>query len=80
MSNTLLTWTIALFAIVGVIVRPFKWPEAVWATTGAVLLVVLGLLPLDAALNAVGKGTDVYLFLIGMMLLAEVGHREGLFD
>jgi len=24
MSNTLLTWTIALFAIVGVIVRPFK--------------------------------------------------------
>jgi arsenical pump membrane protein len=80
MSNTLLTWTIVLFAIVGVIVRPFKWPEAVWATTGAVLLVVLGLLPLDAALNAVGKGTDVYLFLIGMMLLAEVGHREGLFD
>lgn len=51
-----------------------------WATAGAVLLVVLGLLPLDAALNAVGKGTDVYLFLIGMMLLAEVGHREGLFD
>jgi arsenical pump membrane protein len=30
--------------------------------------------------RSVGKGTDVYLFLIGMMLLSEVARREGLFD
>jgi arsenical pump membrane protein len=31
-------------------------------------------------LSGVGKGTDVYLFLVGMMLLSEVARREGLFD
>ena len=47
---------------------------------GAVLLVVLGLLPLGDALNGMRKGIDVYLFLIGMMLIAELARREGLFD
>ena len=32
------------------------------------------------ALAAAGKGTDVYFFLVGMMLLAEVARKEGLFD
>ena len=32
------------------------------------------------ALGAVGRGTDVYLFLTGMMLLSELARREGLFD
>jgi arsenical pump membrane protein len=47
---------------------------------GAVLLVVLGLLPLGDALNGMRKGIDVYLFLVGMMLIAELARREGLFD
>jgi arsenical pump membrane protein len=72
-------WGIAAAATAGVIFRPFSWPEFIWATTGAVLLLVLGLLsPLDA-LAGVEKGTDVYLFLIGMMLLAELAKQEGLF-
>jgi arsenical pump membrane protein len=61
-------------------VRPFAWPEFIWAVAGAVLLVVLGLLPLADAISGVAKGTDVYLFLIGMMLLAELARQEGLFD
>ena len=32
------------------------------------------------ALTGVAKGTDVYLFLFGMMLLAEIAREEGLFD
>jgi len=63
-----------------VLVRPFRTHEAVWAVAGAGLLVVLGLVPLGAALAAVGKGADVYLFLIGMMLLSEAAREEGLFD
>ena len=47
---------------------------------GAAALVLLGLLPLPAALQGVGKGLDVYLFLTGMMLLAEVARETGLFD
>ncbi|ALL66710.1 arsenite efflux membrane protein ArsB [Paraburkholderia caribensis MBA4] len=80
MNPTFLSWGIALAATAGVILRPFRWPEAIWAVTGAVLLVALGLLPVSLALLAVGKGVDVYLFLIGMMLLSELGRREGLFD
>ena len=80
MNHNLLAWGICALAVAGVIIRPFKWPEAIWASTGALLIVVLGLLPANDALGAIGKGTDVYLFLIGMMLLSEVGRLEGLFD
>ncbi|MFM0238702.1 arsenic transporter [Paraburkholderia phytofirmans] len=80
MNSVFLSWGIAAAATAGVITRPFKWPEAVWAVAGALLLVLLGLLPVHLALEAIGKGTDVYLFLFGMMLLSEVGRREGLFD
>src|SRR5712671_6570083 len=74
------TWGIAALATGGVILRPWRLPEAVWAVLGAVALVGLGLLPWPDALNGVLKGLDVYLFLIGMMLLAELARREGLFD
>jgi arsenical pump membrane protein len=74
------TWGIAALATFGVIARPWNWPEFIWAISGAALLIVLGLLPWPDALTAAGKGTDVYFFLIGMMLLAEVARKEGLFD
>jgi arsenical pump membrane protein len=69
-----------VLATAGVIVRPFKLPEAVWAVGGAVALVCFGLLPASLAWRGVGKGLDVYLFLTGMMLLAEVARATGLFD
>src|ERR1700687_3097651 len=73
-------WGIAALATSGVIIRPWRLPEAVWAVLGAAALVGLGLLPWTVAWKGVGKGTDVYLFLTGMMLLAELARREGLFD
>jgi arsenical pump membrane protein len=80
MTPALTSWSIAALATAGVVTRPFKWPEAVWAAAGALLIVLLGLLPADLAWHAVGKGTDVYLFLAGMMLLSETARQEGLFD
>jgi arsenical pump membrane protein len=74
------TWAIAALATLCVIVRPWRLPEAIWAVLGAMALVVFALLPWTSALQAIGKGTDVYLFLIGMMLLAELARKEGLFD
>jgi arsenical pump membrane protein len=74
------TWGITAVAAGGVIVRPWRLPEAVWAVAAALLLVVAGLLPVSDALRGVAQGTDVYLFLIGMMLLAELARAEGLFD
>jgi arsenical pump membrane protein len=80
MSSLLATWGIFTAATAGVILRPLKIPEAVWALCGAAALVVFGLLPIQLALVGVGKGLDVYLFLTGMMLLAELARQEGLFD
>ena len=74
------TWAIAALATFGVIARPWHLPEFIWAAAGAALLVALNLLPWPEALAAAGKGTDVYFFLAGMMLLAEVARKEGLFD
>ena len=74
------TWAIALLATAGVIVRPWRLPEATWAVLGAGALVGFSLLPWEDALHGIGKGTDVYLFLVGMMLLSELARSEGLFD
>ena len=79
-SAHLATWLIAALAVSGVIVRPWRIPESVWVVLGALALVIFGLLPWHDALFAIGKGTDVYLFLTGMMLLSELARREGLFD
>jgi arsenical pump membrane protein len=73
-------WLIAALSVLGVVVRPWRIPEAIWAVLGAAALALFSLIPLSAALAAILKGTDVYLFLIGMMLLAELAREEGLFD
>jgi arsenical pump membrane protein len=73
-------WAIAALATFGVVARPWNLPEFIWAVAGAALLVLLDLLPWNEALAAARKGDDVYFFLIGMMLLAEVARQGGLFD
>jgi arsenical pump membrane protein len=73
-------WIIVVLSIGSVIIRPFRVPEAVWAMAGALFLLVFGLLSPSEELRGIGKGTDVYLFLTGMMLLAETAREERLFD
>jgi len=73
-------FTIAALATAGVVLRPFNLHEAIWALAGALLLLALRLIAPEQALAGVAKGTDVYLFLFGMMLLAEIAREEGLFD
>lgn len=71
---------IAALATAGVILRPFAWADWIFAVSGAAAVVLLGALPLSDALHAIGEGREVYFFLLGMMLLADVAGREGLFD
>jgi arsenical pump membrane protein len=80
MSPAAMIWTIAALSTAGVILRPFNLAEAVWAVAGASLLIALRLISVPEALVGIAKGTDVYLFLFGMMLLAEIARAAGLFD
>jgi len=79
-QTALTTAAIVVATILGVLVRPFRLPEYVFAVGGAGALLAFGLLPPAAAWAAAAKGYDVYLFLVGMMLLAEVARQQGLFD
>jgi arsenical pump membrane protein len=62
------------------LMRPRGISEVWWISSGALLLIVLRLIPLKLAGQAVEKGSDVYLFLIGMMLLSELAREQGVFD
>jgi arsenical pump membrane protein len=79
-TSIILIWVISTLSIALVITRPFKVPEFVWAVGGAMLLLVLRLLTPTEGAAGIAKGLDVYLFLTGMMLLAEVAREEKLFD
>jgi arsenical pump membrane protein len=82
MTNTATVATVAIvvLALAGVVARPFGWNEAVWAVLGGLALVVVGVMPAGTAIAAVLGGADVYLFLLGMMLLAETARCHGVFD
>lgn len=78
--NFVLLWIISLAAIACMLLRPKGIAEAYWICGGALMLVAAGLIPVRHALHAVGEGLDVYLFLTGMMVLAEIAREEGVFD
>ena len=44
------------------------------------MLLILGFITLHESITAINKGVDVYLFLTGMMLLAETAREEKLFE
>jgi len=71
---------IVAVSIVLMLTRPRGISEVWWISGGAFLLIVLRLVPLALAEQAVAKGTDVYLFLVGMMLLSELAREQGVFD
>lgn len=71
---------IVAVSILLMLIRPRNIPEVYWVGGGAVLLVALRLIPLKLAGKAVAEGSDVYLFLIGMMLLSELARENGVFD
>lgn len=71
---------VVLASLATMMVRPFGVPEAVPVLAGAALLVLLGVVTPLSALHAAGQGGQVYLFLTGMMLLAELALLQGVFS
>jgi arsenical pump membrane protein len=71
---------IVAISILLMLIRPGGVAEVYWISGGAFLLIALRLVPLKLAGRAVAEGTDVYLFLAGMMLLSELAKEHGVFD
>ncbi len=78
--HSLAIWIVSAATIAAILLRPARIGEWVWAVFGAAILVAAGLLPLSAAGTAARDGVDVYLFLGGMLALAELGRVHGVFE
>jgi arsenical pump membrane protein len=80
LTSTLLIVSVAILTLLGIMTRPFKWNEAMFALAGAVLLLVIGLInPLGAATTLL-KDWNTFLFFLGMMSLSALAEVAGLFD
>ena len=79
LAHILLSLIVAA-SILLMLIRPRGIAEVYWIGGGVALLLLLRLIPLSLTVAAVGKGSDVYLFLIGMMLLSELARECGVFD
>src|SRR5271156_5202109 len=66
---------IVAVSIALMLARPRGIAEVWWISGGVLLLIIVRLVPLELAGQAVAKGTDVYLFLAGMMLLSELARE-----
>ena len=71
---------IVAVSILLMLIRPRNIPEVYWVGGGALLLIIFRLIPLQLAGRAAARGSDVYFFLIGMMLLSELAREQGVFD
>jgi arsenical pump membrane protein len=71
---------ISVAAVAGMILRPQRSQEWIWAVGGALVLLLAGTVSPSQAWSAVLRGADVYAFLIGIMALSELARHEGLFD
>jgi arsenical pump membrane protein len=76
----LLLIVIVAASILLMLLRPRGIAEAWWISAGTFLLVVTRLIPLRLVGHAIAEGTDLYLFLTGMMLLSELARHYGVFD
>ena len=76
--------TLAVMFLVGTlvcaVVRPRGWPEAVFAVPAAVLLLLLGVLPLSQAGSEARSLAPTIGFLAAVLVLADLCDRYGLFE
>jgi arsenical pump membrane protein len=61
------------------VMRPFGWPEAIVAVPAAVVVVVIGAIPVADARNGLAELSPVVAFLAAVLVLARLCADEGLF-
>ncbi len=78
--RVILIIVVAIAALLGIMLRPFKLNEATFALAGAGLLLVLGLVSPVSAFNTLFQDWNTFLFFLGMMSLSALAEVAGLFD
>ena len=72
--------SITILTLLGIMTRPFKLNEAVFALAGAGLLLILGLInPMDAA-TTLFSDWNTFFFFLGLMSLSALAEVAGFFD
>src|SRR5579863_6451091 len=80
LTTTLLTVFIAIVTLLGIMIRPFRWNEALFALTGAALLLIIGLISPVNAFFTLYKDWNIFFFFLGMMSLSALAETAGMFD
>ncbi|GAC1358075.1 MAG: arsenic transporter [Ktedonobacteraceae bacterium] len=80
LTKVVLISIIAIFTLLGIMIRPFKLNEATCALVGAGLLLILGLVTPTNALTTLFQDWNTFLFFLGMMSLSALAEVAGLFD
>jgi arsenical pump membrane protein len=80
LERTILIAAITLLTLLGIMTRPLKLNEAVFALAGAGLLLILGLInPIDAATTLLSDW-NTFFFFLGLMGLSALAEAAGFFD
>jgi arsenical pump membrane protein len=80
LTTTLLTIIIAIFTLLCIMIRPFRWNEAIFALSGAVLLLIIGLISPVNAFFTLYQDWNIFFFFLGMMSLSALAETAGMFD
>ncbi len=80
LTRTLLIISITLFTLLGIMLRPWKLNEALFALVGAALLLVLGLITPGSAITTLSSQWNTFFFFLGMMSISALAEGAGLFD
>ena len=78
--KTIFILVIAIAALLGIMLRPFKLNEATFALLGAGLLLVLGLVAPGNTISTLLRDWNTFLFFLGMMSISALAEVAGLFD
>lgn len=71
---------VAVITLTLVVTRPRGMNEGLASLIGALLVLVLGLVPLHSALSLEAANWNVFLFFLGMMAIAGLADQSGVFD
>ncbi|MEW6046247.1 MAG: SLC13 family permease [Bacillota bacterium] len=78
-ATSLIAGLIFVLTVAGILFRPFGWHEAWFGGAGAALMLATGAVRADGVLAVLEQTAPVLLFLVGVLMVAAVAERAGVF-